>query len=616
MALVTTVLLLALAATIVVVIATQSIDSNQVEANRSALSSSQAAAQNAEAALQAALQANPYFFYSSVFSATINGQTYSERARVCPTNSATIQPGSAWSLASCGPYWTYTDPATAPTAWIELTPPSISHPQLGVHIMATVGGVSSGLSLQLAMNGSEQYSLYTPSNLDVTVAPNGSTLSGSIYTAGALYSQLGQAVGSTATQNNTSFSNAQVEAESGFYGAAGSPENPADPASRYYAQTPNTSLTPPIRDIRSVVPQVLTASAFQSSLANDYSVACPGGTPFLLTATQTASSLCLKPGATVLGAAGNQLTVPANAAAFLILTNPGAKSLSVWYSTTLPHPDQYDCVTNGFCDFGTEASADYASMLTGGTITRPGTNPGIFPFWTTYPNGFLGNLAIPQTGLVFSSNSVYLSACSTAASPTAFANTDSQNFDATCPAINGSSSPGMEVPYSMTILAGTATSPADIWIDGSINTDQGVSFGAVASGSIYLPYWSHTPGTSSNANLNLSGAYSALGFGTDPTLNATVQPYPNLGFVDTSALTPDNQAGTLNITGSLAALNLDLSFQTEFSSLSANWLTQFNTAPPPYFTTFSGQWVTMSQSTLTPQQGCAAATTALNCAGY
>ena len=614
MALVTTVLLLALAATIVVVIATQAIGTNQTESSRASLSAAATAAKNAESALVTKLQSDPYFFYSSVFSATVGTQTYTERARVCTPTSSTYQPGSAWSLATCGASWSYVAPSTAPTAWIELTPPSYANAQLGVRIMATVGGVSSGLSLHFSLSGSEQFSLYTPTDLDVTNAPNGSNLSGAIYTAGSLYSQLGQTVDNA--QNSTTFTNAQVEAENGFYTTPGSPDNPADTTSRYYAQVTNTAATPPIRDIRSVVPSVLTAQSFQSSLARTYSIACPGGTPFWDSTSQVASSLCLTPGATVVSAAGTNLTVPSNAAAFLLLTNPGAKTVTVYYSTTLPQPDYQDCVVNYGCDLGTEASADYQAMLTNGVVAKPGTNPGIFPFWTTSPNGLVGTLALPQTGLIFSSKSTYLSACSTASNPLAFSQTDSGAYDAVCPSINGATSPGMDVDYSMTVIAGTTSTPADIWISGSINTGAGVSFGAVASGSIYLPYWSHTPGQTSAADLNLSGAYSALGLGTDPTTAATIVPYPSYSYIDTSTASPNNQAGALNVTGSLAALNFDLSFQGEFSAVTTNWLSQFATAAPPYFTDFSGNWVLESQSVLTPQQGCAATATALNCSGY
>jgi len=606
MALVATVLLCVLAATIVLIIATQAINAGHAESTRSDTAQAASAAANAKATLVSALQANPYFFYSSVFTATVNGQTYSERARVCAPTSTTIQPGSAWGLSTCGPSWNYVAATTTPTAWIQLTPPSLSNPNLVAQIFATVGSSSSGLTLTFRLNGTEQYSLWSSSSINLNQVPSAgpqqltgcppacSTLAGSLYTGGTM-------TFSSSSSATVSLLNAQVEAEQGFT------TTPNDPASRFYSQSPVSSSTPPIGNIRQVAPEVLTTQALRSSLSRDFSVACPGSgaaTPFYLSSTQTASSLCLIAGNTILTGPAATATVPAGTQAYLVILNGAAKTVSIWATTANPTTGLDTACTTAACDLLTQGATD----------TTNNTSPGVLSYWSQAPATLIGsNIPLPQTGVIFADHDVYLGTCS--------AGTDDPftTPNGVCPALPGSAVAGMYVGNNVTLIAGHVvnnsglyspdyTSGANVYLGSSVTTASSASFGVIASGSLVLPYWSHSPGTSANSSQTLDGAYVALGIGVDPSVASPLTSFP--AYVDTT--NADNVASQLFINGSLAAPDINLTLPL-FGALSLAGESQLNSSPPPYFTDFSGNWFQVSSAPLTAAEVCGAG--ALTCPG-
>lgn len=586
MALVATVLLSALAATIVLVIATQAINQTKSESNRAAQTTATRLAAETQQAFQVALQNDPYFFLKTVFVAyqlnsgavVVNPAsapsapkyTFSEEGRNCSPTATTVQPGSAWSVATCGTAWKYTNLTTAPTAWVELVAPSIHNPLLQVTIMATSGGYSDGLQLAYRLYGPEQFALYTSSEFTSVVGPSAqvvpTSVNGTIYTAGQ-FNYSGFYVGSQ--QSSLSLNDSRVDAEQGFTAGGGLPA-----LNRYYIQSPSSG--PPVsHQIRRVVPEVLSASALQASVSRSAVVSCPGGTPWWNSTTgsgpvkdATSSSLCLGAGKSVVACTNTActttgiVTVPSGAKSYLLIYNntqsmtyAGATVatplVDVYYTRGTLNPDAA-CNASSTCDQVATAIADACSSVDATVTTQcdhensPLTNPGIMDYWTqSGTSAFLGTLPLPESGIIATDQNTYLGICSQAG-PGAGASIASSlattvpfsQINATCPALDGSASPGMTVPYSSTIIAGTPASPADVFLSSPVTTTNNAAFGVVATSQLVVPYWSHSPGgvqagtptevdwSDPNANLsvlsNASYVVTATGNTTGSTTTCTV----------------------------------------------------------------------------------------------
>lgn len=560
MALVLTVLLLTIAATIVLALASQSLMQTRTSSAQANSDQASVLAANAQAALTSALQADPYFFLSNVFTTTINGVVYSEQARVCAPTGAIVQPGSTWSSSLCGTSWNYTPATIVPAGSIELVPPSLSNPLLGVYIEGNSGDQSSALYITYRLDSPSRFSLWSSSPLDLSKLPTGSTLTGSIYTSSTI----------GLPGANQTVSAAQLEAEQGFT------TTPTDTSLRYYAQATTTN-SPPIQDIRSVAPAILTTQSLRASMSELTQVACPSSAPFWNQYNQTASSLCLTAGATVLTGPNSSVKIPANVTGYLLIFNGSANTVTVYYSTRPINPDP-NCNTSA-CDFITQANAD--------STANPPTNPGQLSYWTSGQNAELGVLPLPNSGVIFADHDTFLGACSTGA------NIPFATLNGTCPVLSGTQ-PGMLVGSNVTVLAGSATSPANVWLDSSINTSPGVSFGALATGSLLLPYWARPPGTGTSQVLD--GSYVALGY-SSANQSSAISPFP----IGPSNSNPDNVAGSLVVSGSLAAPSLDTSTPyTYFTTAQIGPSEALTTSPPPYFVDFDGLWSVVSSQIIEP----------------
>jgi hypothetical protein len=597
MALVATVLLVVLAATIVLVISAQAINTSHDESSSADLAAATLQAHNAAAAFESALETNPYFFYAQVFTATVGSSTYSEQARLCDQGSTVVQPGGAWSLASCGAAWTYRAPIVTPTAWLRITPPHLDSPVLTVNIMATVGSTSDGLTLTFRMNGTENYTLFSSSALDLTTLPGTPTLSGPVYTPSTI------TVPNASSPNATSLLGAaQLEAEQGF------PTAPIDPSARYYAATASSSAVPPIYSIRNVVPEVLTTQSMRASFSDSYAVACPGGTPWYDTFASASSSLCLKAGSTIVtSSSGTTVIVPAAATAYMLNFATSGPNVAIWYTTrTNPLMIDTSCAASA-CDLATDSSAG------GPSDVAAGTHPGQLSSWT-----YLATVPLPETGIIFTDHDVQLGICSTGS------DTPFLTPGGSCPSLSaGSTDAGMDVAHSLTVLAGTPTTPANVWIGTSIFTTNNASFGAIATGQLFIPYWSHSPYSTATAPTTdptanattqvLDGAYAAMGYGIDPSLVSPIAPWPQSQQLYTSA--SQNLASSLVLNGSLAAPDLSIGTPitapaatvgpfAAFANVTLANQSQFVTAPPPYFTDFDGTWSLVATTRYTVAQAC------------
>lgn len=573
-----------LAAAIVLVITTQSIDASRTASNQSDSQTASQAAADTRRSVETWLASSPYVFLSTV-------SPY-EDARVCTTG-VVVQPGSTWP-ASCGTSWTYTTPSNLSAGGtvnssstlnsldgavveVQLQAPSSASPFLHVDIVTHVGQYSAGLSLVYRMHGSEGYTVYSTGDLHLDSLANGctaacSTISGSLYTDGSLYLPSSSAV--------TISANTQLETETGF-----SPAPPSTSTALYYSPNPvpGTTSTAPILNIRTVAPAQLTLADLRAAAARTSALACPSAPAIAYPSDSALTSLCLSSGAAIpalydpaTGSAGT-VTVPTGVTAYLFLfdqaaTSPArADTVSIYYATS-PITPAGNCAAS--CDLLSVSAADVAANQ----------SPGEFSFWS--PN-LLGVFAIPRSGLVYSPVDAYLSLCGSAASNAAWT-----TLNGSCPALSaGYTAAGMTVGQSTTIIAGSPSAPANVWLSGSIAHAPGVSFGAVAYGSVLIPYWARPPGTAASTDLALSGAYTALGYGQNSS--SAIQTFP--ASVDTTIA--DNVSNSLNLDGSLAAPSVSLAFNM-FSQASLQSSAQLAQAPPPYFTDFDGAWQLVSQAVL------------------
>ena len=602
MALVTTVLLTVLAATIVLAIAAESVSATRAESTRSDAASATRIAADAKSAFASSLQADPYFYFKTVFDVTApSGTVYAELARTCTnsTTTTTVQPGAAWSsaLANGCTSWTYGATQSPTTwsgatgaAWLEVVPPTTAKPLLQVDIMATSGADSDGLKLTYRLSGSERYTLWSSADLVLDNMARGcaasttcASLSGTSYSGGAVF---------LPTTGSVSIASAELATEVGFT------PTPTVTSARYYQPTASAG-PPPIRKIRNLLPTPLTTSSLRAAQPRTLALACPGGTGAAAavdalnsSSDGSSTSLCLTAGQTNRLTTATTATVPTGVDGYLLVftgatTASGGATVTVYVSTATIAPAGNCAVA---CDLATLGASD----LTASPITAPGD----INFWNgTAGNGnsLLGTFPLPRTGLIFADKDVYLGACSSTSAPTAYLTANTA-----CPALSAGygSTPGMVVPSSTTVIAGTSTTPANIYPATSIITPTGVSFGAVAAGSVLFPYWARSPGTTAAASQTVDGAYTALGYGVD-TGSSPIGTFPTS--VDTT--NADNVATALTVNGSLAAPALDLRLQL-FSTVNLASLPLLGTQPPPYFTDFYGAWSLQGAPRLTASAAC------------
>jgi hypothetical protein len=567
-ALISTVILTIIAAAIVLVITTQSIEAGRTASNQSDSQTAQTALTDARVTLASWLQTDPYAMLTSV--------SPLEDARVC-LDGTVVQPGGAWPLSQCGTSWTYETPSNLSSSnsinastllnavdnsvvQAQLQAPSAASPFLRVRLTAQYGHYNAAQLLTYRMQGSESYTVYDASALHLDQLASGcssacSSLTGTLYSDSTIYLPTSSAasVGSTT----------QLESESGF-----SPGPPSGTGAFYYDTSPQvgSSGTAAIGNIRSVSPSQLTVAALRSAAIRNSNFACPGSNPTTYPTDNALTALCLTTGTNIPArynpatSSAGTVTVPSGVTAYdFVFGDAGQASASpntvaIYYSTSTLTPA-------GNCSVSCDEISASASQV------AANQNPGEYSFWSPT---LLGVFTIPRSGLLYSPVDAYLSLCASASQ-----NNPWTTLNGSCPArTSGYATAGMVVGQSATVIAGSALAPANVYISGPVTQAPGVSFGAVATGAVIVPYWSRPPGT---ASLAVQGAYTALGYNANS--GPAVETYP--ASVDASIA--DNVASSLVFTGSIAGPSVNLG------------LNMFSQVSPPYYTDFSGTWTLTSQ---------------------
>lgn len=176
-ALVTTVLLAAVAATIVLALVSTTLTDLRTGSIASGLDQARDLARSVIHDYQAKLESDPNLFLTRV--------DLSERARVCPVNGQTIQPGSDWT---CAGMWSYVAPQAAADARLEITPPSPADGALVLTAVARSSGINAGWEVRLNQSEAQRWTVATEKSLTVgDIDTTAQGISGAaLYTAGNL----------------------------------------------------------------------------------------------------------------------------------------------------------------------------------------------------------------------------------------------------------------------------------------------------------------------------------------------------------------------------------------------------------------------------------------------
>jgi hypothetical protein len=497
-----------------------------------------------ESLFQGELNVNPFFFLYETFPA--------EQDRVCLTGATTtpIVGGSPWPTA-CGNTWNYS-PNTNPAAvTLEITPPTPNSPYLVAVFTAHSTSFNTIKKYNFLYNKNSLTTVYSNENLDLNSLSQGgglTTIDGPVYSSGYI---------SLPTSNNISLQNTELEAESGFT------TTPSDSSTLYY--TANTAGSSVLRPISQVAPSPYTPASLETSVDRDATMACQP------TATNLSSgylsSLCLERGTFLVNTSGNQTAIPTNTAAYMItFGGTSSSTINIYESTVNTYPAGQCSI---FCASNT---------LTNNEATSGSTNPlALLSHWT-----FVGTFNYPATGIIATDAPTYIGYCGS-------------NFDianTSCSTISGAN-PGMVVTQPITVIAGSTSSPQNIYIDSPINlTGSNDNLGLVATNNIVLTSWATPPGS----QLTIDAGLMALGLGDPVNTPSFIQNTPNPA-PPIAGSAPNYLGGPLVIKGVLISPNLDISSINSYEKISFTADPAFTASPPPYWPGFDNTWFPVSSTT-------------------
>lgn len=458
-AMIAVVLLTAVAAGLVLTMVVQATATTRRQVTNVDRSSAVSAAADMRIRLEDRLRIDPLFFYSETWEF--------ERARVCTAGDGrVVEPSNPWP-ASCGTVWEYQDPAVASDVTVDLAPPSADDPTLKATITASSGDRSATFVTTYVPASPSRFAFAATQGLDVSALPASSLVSGELYSGGTM----------TLPDSSVTVTDAWLDAETGFSPDPSTVPAGADPTNRFYTSLFDLGADPPLRDLRSVLNVPLTEASLRALYPTLTQLACPSGTPHLV--GSRASWLCLQTGGEVVAADGTTETLPSDVLAWLLVFSAPDR-VDVYTSDVVSEaPDCSDCPLPG------QSNAS----------VNNGTHPGGYGYWTLFDS-----LPVPASGLIFTDTQTHIGLCGDE-----FAGSGGTP----CHVWSGTQ-PGMAVDSSFTVLAGTFTHPADVFLSGPATPDAGVAFGAVATGSVLVPYWARA----SEVNLTVHGAYMAFGLGS------------------------------------------------------------------------------------------------------
>jgi hypothetical protein len=549
-ALLATVVLTVIAAGAAMVIVSLTLDSTRSDATRIDRYDAYSAIRSAQRGFENELASAPFFYYTEVYAL--------ERARVCTAgDNRVVQPGTPWP-SECGTQWSYQQADAPGAVRLEIEPSNIDEPNLNVKAISLVGRSVIAMQWSYAPDSAGRYSLASSSDLDLNQLPHGagSELTGELYSDGVLTLPSFAIIGGRGV----------VSARDGYLGAPETSPYSENPV-RFFGPTEDLSGNVPVYPIRELHPISGTASGMNAMFATSVEIACGTGTP--VSVNGAATSLCLSPGGTVIGADLNPLVLPATATRFmLIFSQASDRSVDVYWSD---RSDSAPSTCGGGCNLSSSSQA---------SITA-GEHPGAASYWSS-----VGTLLLPYHGIIHSSIDTQIGMCGS-------------NFASTASACTSwNTTAGMEVRANVSVLVGSLLEPADVYLGGDIFVADTASFGVVASGRILLPYWA----ASTDEVQHLEGSYVGLAIGG---YSAGVETYPA---VNSSG---SNTRDALLLEGGFTGNGIDTSFplydSIQIVGRARHWRT-----PPPLFLSPTGSWRLMSSTRVSAAENCGTS----DCSGF
>lgn len=511
-------MLLATATATIALVAVRAVLSSAGEdSSRSSLESASRAAAAAGSRVAAQLILNPTAPYTQVLA--------DEATRICPTQpSLQVQAGEPWPTR-CGNTWTYIESPANRSVVVKITPPSPSSPELVVSSAARVGGVSAGYIDHYRLNGTTRPSLFSASDVDLAEL---SSAGGSATLRGILYSTEQMKFSSGVNTNA-----ALLASEQAVTNTSGLTEpSPKYPASRRIVVPTADPLATPARDaIRALFPSALPADGLRSAAGALGTIACAADTGSVFTADDGdsyLSSLCLHAGHVLTSTTGT-VTVP-SVQTWLLL--PGATTAQAGRTLDVYYQLDPAAVPGSSC------SGCNLRALSSDAVNE-NTHPGIIGSWTK-----LGTFLLPSSGVLATDATTHIGLCGQA-----FLN------EGSCAVWGTGTTPGVTTTSALTVLAGSVSDPADVYLSGPVHATTG-RLGVLATGDVYVPYWAMTR----SGDLTID---------VDLTILGSSNHAPLASFPLSAPGSSSNTAGVLTINGSIAAQQLSThlpsSLFTEFA---------------------------------------------------
>jgi hypothetical protein len=635
-ALLVTVLLTGVAASMAIVVTQATVLSSRNKADQLDQAAAERLAWDALTQVEASLTADPAGFYMQVLP--------NERTRVCMysapvwyilgTAAGTPMPqGSIWR-PYCGKHWVYTNtPAVTGPIKLELTPPSVLDPNLTVRVVARSGSSEVGLDASYRLDGSGKWAFATSGSADLdpqdaAVPSPGVWVRGSMYAASGLGTHVDRAAGAGQTVLTGSALPGDVDWTSpdsyvfvtdndplfGDLNAVTSGAVSQSPGSvsgvvNYAAANPVLAGAFPVGSASSAVDGTLSSGAMAGAAVVMADVGCPLTTnrePFdvvlrVLGGRTYSSHLCVGPNAVLLNQAGGTVTVPSDATHAMvvpIVTAAGEQAFEIWTSSATPtggptgsSPESELCASGPTC-----------SLPTNFTTLADAANPALRAaagFWTQLggPSAAEQAFLMPVTGVIGSTLPTYVGFCGA---------TDATSYGAglTCPPINnngdaavadiGTRAPGLTITETFTITAGSTVAPQPLIISAPITAAGSANPAFVATGTVWLPYWIRPAG----AQVRVDGQL----FGGGGTGSPGVSSYPTAAYY-TTYQEPSSVGDTLALEGVVGAdtpLGVGGVQQVWFRPPAPS----LNKDTPSWFGAAEMRWVRTSVNVLTPGDYC------------
>ena len=205
-ALVLTVLLAAVAASIALAMVSQTLSSSRTDQLRNSGSSARQDTYSMLTQFEIALRSRPSIYLEKVLE--------NEPDRICISNPSKPRyaSGTVWQ-AACGPVWDYAN--SSDSKILKITPPNSENPNLKVDTVSKIGQTLYALTATFKTKGSGTFTVWTNSDLilDSTSSPsNQSILNGVLYST--------KTITLPSLDSTVNIQNSQIIAEKGYTGTS------------------------------------------------------------------------------------------------------------------------------------------------------------------------------------------------------------------------------------------------------------------------------------------------------------------------------------------------------------------------------------------------------------